>query len=179
MKKTLLFVIVVAGIVACKSPAKGKNGEVYKTPVQYNDYIVGRQTTLLKNIMEFAKVAQTNLDSADKMLNDYVQQTDKMIIELRGMPAYRGDSALRDAAISSFTFYRKTFDDYYRNIIRLRQDVDADNESAINDIVETLTREEEKYDKAFHNAQRNFATKNKMKLMDNEMQKDIDEMKDE
>jgi hypothetical protein len=178
MKKIFLFVMVVAGLAACKSPAKGKNGEVYKTPVQYNDYIIGRQTILLKNIMDFAKVAQTDLDSADLMLNDYVRQTNKMIEELRGMPPFRGDSALRDAAISSFSFYRKTFDEYYRDIIKLRKEESEDNETAINDIIEKLTVDEEKYDKVFHNAQRDFAKKNKMKLMDNEMQKEIDQMND-
>ena len=178
MKRFLLLIFVLAGFVSCKSPAKGKNGEVYKTPVQYNDYIVGRQTTLLKNIMEFAKVAQIDLDSADKMLNGYVKQTNDMIEDLRGMPPYKGDSALRDAAINSFTFYRKAFDEYYREIIKLRKEGGEDQETAINEIVEKLSADEEKYDKTFHNAQKDFAKKNKMRLMDNEMQKEIDDMKD-
>jgi hypothetical protein len=38
-------------------------------------------------------------------------------------------------------------------------------------IVEKITKEEEGYDKAFHNAQKSFADRNNMKLKENEMQK--------
>lgn len=49
----------------------------------------------------------------------------------------------------------------------------------INNIVEKITKEEENFDKAFHNSQKDFADKNKMKLMDNNVQKEIDKIKDQ
>ena len=39
-----------------------------------------------------------------------------------------------------------------------------------------LKSEEEKLDKAFHNAQSEFASKNNMKLMENTMQKKVNEL---
>jgi hypothetical protein len=46
----------------------------------------------------------------------------------------------------------------------------------VNSIVEDISKEEEKLDKAFHNAQTEFANKNNMKLMDNSMQKKVNEL---
>ena len=40
-------------------------------------------------------------------------------------------------------------------------------------------KEEEVLDKGFHNAQKAFAKKNKMKLMDNKVQQEINEAKKE
>ena len=45
----------------------------------------------------------------------------------------------------------------------------------MNDIVDKISKEEEKFDKTFRNAQKDFAQKNKMKLIENDLQKKIDE----
>jgi hypothetical protein len=179
-KKILLLLVIIAGIgvVSCNKPAKGKNGVTYKTPVQYNDYIVSRQSTLMNNVLHFGKAAQLDLDSANHMLDGFEVQADKMIEDIKGMPPYKNDSALRDAAINSFTFYKRVFRDDYKEIIRLRQaaetDESTDVDASIRKIVDKLTIDEDKYDKAFHNAQQNFAAKNKMRLRDNNMQKEAD-----
>lgn len=177
MKKLLFLLVVSTALIACNNSEKGPNGVTYKSAVDYNDYIVGRQTTLLKKIMNFAEVAQLDLDSADIMLDGYVKDADGMIKEIKGMPSYKKDTAFRNAAINSFIFYKKAFDDYYRAIIRIRKVAADDAETQLNDLLEKLTAEEEKHDKAFHNAQRNFAEKNKMRLKDNEIQKKIDAAK--
>lgn len=170
--------------VSCKNdPPKGANGVVYKSPVQYNDYIVSRQTTIMKNIMKFAEVAQSDLDSADHLLDKYVMETGRMITEIKGMPPYKGDSSLRDAATGIFGFYRNIFDKDYRDIIHLRNEQDgtsSDIEDRISAIVKKIEDEEKGHDDRFQRAQQNFARKNNMKLMENKMQKEFDEkMSDE
>jgi hypothetical protein len=174
---SVLFVTLVFGISACNKPLKGKNGVTYKSAVQYNDYIVSRQTKLMQNILNFSKAAEIDLDSAEKMLARYVTETAANVEEIKGMPAYKGDSSLRDAAVRSFGFYKKVFGDDYSRIIQIRkkgEDITSEDITEMSDIVEKITKEEEGYDKAFHNAQKNFADKNKMKLMENEMQKKFD-----
>jgi hypothetical protein len=47
MKYVALFVIVVATTIACKQPVKGKDGKVYKDAVEYNDYIINRQSLIM------------------------------------------------------------------------------------------------------------------------------------
>jgi hypothetical protein len=179
MKYLFIAILATLGLAACNQPVKGVNGEVYKSATDYNDYIVGRQTAIMKNVMDFVEVSQTNLDSAGKMLDIYVVDIDKMITEIKGMPAYKGDSTLRDAAVASFGFYKKIFANEYKQLIDIRQSGQAETQEgvdAMNAIVNKISTEEEKYDKDFHNAQRDFASKNNMKLKDNEMQDKIDKM---
>ena len=178
MRHLFFVVIITTWLGACNQPVKGRNGEIYKSAVQYNDYIISRQATLIKNVLEFSSIAQTDLDSADRMLDKYVVETDSMILNLDGMPPYKGDSSFRNAAIASFAFYKKIFGNEYKQLINIRKRGNATEEgiAEMNGIVGDITREEEKYDKAFHNAQKSFADKNNMKLGENEMQKKIDKM---
>jgi hypothetical protein len=173
-----LFIAFAGIFIACKQSVKGSNGVVYKTAVEYNDYIISRQSTLIKNVMDFVQVSQTDLDSADKMLDKNVAIISIMINDLNGMPAYKGDSTLRNTGINLFQFYKKVFGNDYKKLIELRKNgEDSASIAEINEIVQKVTKEEESYDKNFHNAQRDFAQKNNMKLTDNEMQKNIDKMK--
>ncbi|HUR66567.1 MAG TPA: hypothetical protein VMZ03_09460 [Chitinophagaceae bacterium] len=178
MRPRLIIPVLMLLLVACQSESpKGANGVVYKSAVEYNDYIVNRQTTLMKNILAFVDVAQADPDSAEKMLDKYVKETGVMITEIKGMPAYKGDSALRNAAANTFGFYRKLFDKEYRNILHLRSEggVSADVEERIEAIVKGIEDEEKGFDDRFQDAQRSFARKNKMKLVENEMQKKLEE----
>lgn len=180
MKKYVLVLIALAGLLAsCKQEQpKGTNGITYKNAVEYNDYIVSRQSRLMKNIMSFVQVAQSDLDSAERMLDLYVRETGSMVTELKGMPAFKGDSTLRDAAVSIFGFYRKIFDKDYRDILHLRKEQDGTNpdiEEQIQRIVKNVEQEEKGFDERFQGAQKAFARKNKMKLIENEMQKEFEE----
>jgi hypothetical protein len=181
MNKRLFFPFLIGFILAaCNSAVKGKNGVTYKSAVQYNDYIVTRQSSLIKNVLEFSKIAQTDLDSAESKLRSYVAEADKMIEEIKGMPPYKGDSALRDAAVSSFSFYKRVFEKDYMDILEIKkkgpENITEEDMQQANAIVEKISKEEEGYDKRFHEAQQRYADKNNMKLADNKMQKEIDKI---
>jgi hypothetical protein len=174
---SIIIVIISFGMLACNQPAKGKNGVTYKSAVQYNDYIVGRQSKLMQKILDFSKAVEINLDSAENMLGRFVNETATNIEEIKGMPVYKGDSSLRDAAAGSFSFYKNVFQNDYSRILQIRKkgaDMTSEDVTEMHNIVEKITKEEEGFDKSFHNAQKNFADKNNMKLMENEMQKKFD-----
>ncbi len=180
MNKKLLLPFIVALItISCGQSVKGKNGVTYKSAVQYNDFIVNRQAILVKNDFDFSKIAESNIDSAQNKLRDYITEADLLINEIKGMPPYKGDSALRDAAASSFAFYRKVFEQDYREILAVKKKGEAITEedvATVNSIVDRIGKEEEGYDKRFHEAQQRYADKNNMKLTDNKMQKELDKV---
>jgi hypothetical protein len=174
---SIVIIVLVCSFIACNQPVKGRNGVSYKSAVQYNDYIVSRQTTLMQHVLDFAKAAETNLDSAERMLTKYTDETAKTVEEIKGMPAYKGDTSFREAAARSFNFYKDVFQNDYTRIIHIRKKGDKMTNEDIEEmkkIVEKITRVEEGVDKSFHNAQKNFADKNNIKLMENEMQKKIE-----
>ena len=169
-----IFVILVFGMIACNQAPMGRNGVAFKSAVQYNDYIVNRQAKHIQNVLDFSKAAGKNLDSAEKMLDKFTGETAIFVEELKDMPAYKGDSSLRDAAVRIFNFYKKVFQIDYPRIIQIRKKGDEmTNEELeeMKDIVGKITRDEEGYDKSFHNIQKNFADKNNIKLTENKMQK--------
>lgn len=174
MRYVSIIIVLGCSMIACNQPIKGRNGVTYKSAVQYNDYIVSRQSKHMQNVMDFAKAAKINLDSAEKMLVKFSGETAKAIEEIKGMPPYKGDTSLRDAAARSFSFYKNVFQNDYPRIIDIRKKADEMTNEDIEEmkkIVEKITRDEEGFDKSFHNAQKNFADKNNMKLAENEMQK--------
>lgn len=179
MKNIFLILTMAVLFAACKETVKGTNGVIYKTPIEYNDYIVSRQTTLMKNIVSFGEMAQTNPDSAGKMLDLFAKETTDFIQEIKGMPPYKGDTSLRNAGVNIFTFYKKVFQSYYKQIMEINKSGENKTEEGVaklNSIVTNLNKEEEIADKAFHKAQKDFAETNKMKLIENSMQKKLDEM---
>ena len=174
MRYVSIIIVLAFSIIACNQPVKGRNGVTYKSAVQYNDYIVGRQTKLMQHVLDFAKAAAIDLDSAETMLAEYTSETAVTIEDIKGMPAYKGDTSLRDAAVRSFSFYKNVFQNDYTRILQIRKKGDEmtnEEMEEMKSIVDKITREEEGFDKSFHNAQKNFADKNNMKLAENEMQK--------
>ena len=178
MRYLFLSVVLVVGLMACKQSVKGINGVTYKSATDYNDYIVNRQTTLMKRVVEFGKVADASIDSAQVLLTKSVREVETMVGEIKGMPPYKGDSSLRDAAIASFSFYKKVFEKDYAEILEIRrkgqENITEEDAARANAIVENITKEEEGLDKNFQRAQREYASKNGMKLIDNKVQKDLE-----
>lgn len=174
MKYVSIILLTAIFFASCKELPKGANGIVYKNPAEYNDYIIDRQSTVIKNIMAFSRTAKTNLDSAKSLLSKYEIETDSLIVDLKGMPDYKGDSTLRNAAVNLFGFYKTIFGRAYKEMIDIR--LSGGDETAIQTIVERISREQEGLDKSFQNAQKAFVKKNKMELKENEMQKEIDKL---
>jgi hypothetical protein len=131
----------------------------------------------MQDVLDFAKAAEKDLDTAEKMLDRYVGETATTVEEIKGMPPYKGDSSLRDAAVRSFNFYKNVFQYDYSRIITIRKkgtEMTSEDIEEMKKIVDKITRDEEGFDKSFHNAQKNFADRNNMKLTENEMQKKFD-----
>ena len=170
--------VVAIGFMACNSPEKGENGVTYKTPVEYNDYIIGKQTILLEKIMKFADAAKVDLDSADKLLDKYALEATDVLKDIKGMPGFRKDTTFRQAAVNSFTFYKKLFGESYKRVLSIRREGGDETEAGaaeIMGIMDSIKREEEIHDKRLHNAQKDFASRFKMKMRDNEIQKEINQ----
>ncbi|MER3497384.1 MAG: hypothetical protein C4308_01475 [Chitinophagaceae bacterium] len=160
-------------VVSCTNSVKGPNGVVYKSAQEYNDYIINRQTEILKQILAFSDAAQYNVDSAELLLNKSIGTISKSIEDINGMSAYKGDTSLRNAAVNSFAFYKRIFSNEYKQIldIRRRPQLTEQDVQAIQQIVDKISNEEKAYDERFQKAQARFARDNHMQMKENEMQK--------
>ena len=89
LNRIALFFLFIAFFIACNNPVKGRNGVVFKDPADYNDYIISRQTILIKNILHLGKKAESDVDSAYGMLDTYTNEAARIIAEIKDMPSYK------------------------------------------------------------------------------------------
>jgi hypothetical protein len=176
MRNWLIAFIIV--LMACDAGVEGKNGIKYKNATEYNEYIMENQKDVVNVFLEFGNVVDKDLDSADRTLDKGVKISAKALHNLKGMPAFKGDSAFRNAAIQSFEFYGDIIANEYRQIISIRRkgETQTDEDFAfLNELPELIGKREEKYDRAFHNAQKAFADRNNLKLVKNDLQDKVDQ----
>lgn len=179
MRKLISISLVLLLLAACRQAPEGRNGVVYKNAMEYNDYIISRQKQVIKKMLSFGKAAGVDMDSAGRLLDTYAQETALLIKEVQDMPPFKNDSVFREAAVSSFQFYKRVFENDYKQILAVRKRDDLSPEEAqkeLSSITEKLARDEEHYDKTFHKAQESFAGKNNMELRANSMQKELDKL---
>lgn len=159
-------------LVSCKRPVKGANGVAFNFAVQYNDYIISRQNRLVRDIQEIGRFFREKTDSTMVFLEGYAAEADHLVEEIKGMPVFKGDSSFRDAAVSSFGFYRNLFRNEYRQVTDMRRqgiDTTVKGRLQIQAIIGRVVREEENHDKILHQAQEKFAKNNGIDLVDNEL----------
>jgi 23S rRNA maturation mini-RNase III len=92
------------------------------------------------------------------------------------MAPFQGDTTFRNRALNNFHFYRRLFTSDYRKIIAINRKGEAATKAdieAIQSIQEKLEAEEAELDKLLSNAQSDFAKRNKMPLLENDVQKKI------
>lgn len=174
----VLFSCGVLFIFSCNSSSsKENNEETFKSAVEYNDYIINYQSKIINHILAVGGMMEKNLDSAEAMLLEGVLITDSALADVKAMPALNGDTLFRNKAVANFKFYRKLFTTDYRKIISInKKDEGATSKDfeMLQSIQMALKKEEAKLDKGLSNAQADFAKKNKMPLLDNEVQKKLD-----
>jgi hypothetical protein len=170
MRKNILPLLAILWIfIACNpSPnATGRNGILFKTPAAYNDYIITRQQEVARLIDQFAAASAVSTDSAQAVLQKSSRITGEYLTDLSAMSDFKGDTAFRNAAVNSFTFYKRIFDNEYKTLLAIdakgNKASGADVQQA-QGITQSLTAEEAELDKRFANAQRDFAQKNKLSL---------------
>lgn len=178
--RTFLTIATMVFLTSCDSQTKGKNGVVYRSAVQYNQYIMDNQKSVINIMLEFGKAINHSFDSADHALDKGAMITEEAITNVKGMPAFHGDSAFRDAAVRSFEFYKDVLGNEYRQIVAIRRKQENKTDSDLvflKSLPAEIGKREEKFDRAFHNAQQTFADHNHLTLVRNEMQDKIDDEK--
>lgn len=147
--------------------------------VTYNDRIIGLQTRIVQSMIDFSK----SFDTADKSLMDkkhaqLVSTIEGVIKEAQAIEGFDGSTEFRDAAVEMFKFYDAIAKKEYLEIVNiLKKDTPAQEDlTRINEIVNSISQREEQLDRKFQGIQRAFASKHNIKLTDNRMQKQIDNL---
>jgi hypothetical protein len=170
MRNQLLSLLTLFWVIAAcnaEPTATGRNGITFKTPADYNDYIIVRQQEVARLIDQFAGASDLNADSARAILQKSSRITGEYLNDLSAMSGFKGDTAFRNAAVKSFTFYKRIFDNEYNELLNINAKGEkasqADQQRA-QAISQSLSKEEAELDNRFVSAQREFAQKNKLNI---------------
>lgn len=170
MKRSLFYSLAFIWIVsACNTTpaATGRDGIKFKTPVAYNDYIITRQQKVVALIDQFANASNVSLDSANAVLERNSVAANEYLTDVNGLTSFNGDTAFKNAAVNSFAFYKRIFEQEYKELLAINAKGESitqnDRERAMT-ITQAITTEEAELDKRFINAQKDFAQKNKLEL---------------
>jgi hypothetical protein len=184
MKKTnfyLFFALaLITGIYSCSGDAKPGDTETEEyeptmTAVEYNDFIVNHQNSIISEMMNWLRFEDDDLVGE---LEKVVEMTHAAVEEIKEKEPYPGGENLKKAALDLFMYYERTLGGAFMEVAEKFQaangDIDMDTAMEIQTMIQEATADEAKYDAAFAAAQQSFASANNMDIRKNELQDQID-----
>lgn len=155
------------------------NAQTFSSAVDYNDHIVELQRRIGVKMMKFNEELSSDaatLESVNAELKELQSVADDVISNCQKLPAYEKNTALRDAAMDLFKYYKKTFKEDYSRMVQLIYGDELTEESIkeLEAILEKVTVDEKVLDERFMKEQTSFADKHGFSLGENELQEQID-----
>lgn len=185
----VLLLLLLGFVPGCKP-----SGPTQEEAVAFNNKIVEAQGQIMKKLLEFGAVLQdlnpnnpTALDTTrlNVLMAEMNTQIDASIATVQGLTNPDTAFALKERALDLFAFYKRAASEHYPNMIRqLAQVLDpnlteAQAEAAMREmeaIQARLTDEEQQLDGAFQSVQQAYAQRYNIRLEDNEMQRQLDQL---
>jgi hypothetical protein len=166
-------VIVVLGVVGYFMSRSSDKA------IEYNDRIIALQTKIVQGMIDFSKSFE-NADGAqmEKKHAELVATIEGVTKEAMTIGSFEDSTEFRDAAIEMFGFYDSIAKKEYLEIVNiLNKETPGEEDLArINEIVNSISSREEALDKKFQGIQQAFASKHNIKLVDNKLQRQIDNL---
>lgn len=159
MKKTVLFLLLVIAAVSVSAQT------TFKDAVEYNDYIVLKQQRIGVQLNEYVSMAADTTTTADNLEAKRlaaVTEATKLTNDVKKMPAWKGNTAFRDAAVKLFSFYQSTLNNEFKEIgeILLKNELTEDDYKKIEELQKKITAIEAPLDDVYLDAQKKFAADN-------------------
>lgn len=162
MRKILLLLLLAS---AFRLNAQTGSQTSFKDAVEYNDYIVNKQTAigvLINDLMTIVNDSTSTLEQAHKNRTAAIVKMSTIINDIRSMPDWKGNTELRDVSINLFSFYRSCFENEYKSMIDIVYKTDAtdDDFAELDRLLVVVTEKEKPLDDKFAAAQSAFAKAN-------------------
>jgi len=180
MKKISLISIVFAVVlfVASCGTKKDPNKTYLATATDYNNFIVGEQTKIVQKMMSLSQMAGvTTPEQMTQAQKETIAQCDTSINATKKLADFEGNVELRDGAVKLFEFYKSIISNEYAQMMTIVQKgaaITPDDTTQLGKIQRSIAEKEKSFDQTFQSAQKAFAEKNKMKIEENQLQKELD-----
>jgi len=145
--------------------------QVFKTPVEYNDYIIGEQQKIGQKLQEFsASISTKSKSKMNQALEDVRKQINESLEKLKAIADYEGNWEFRNAAIILFEFYGVISNNQYQELIEIvvKEKYSNVDQERIKYLLENVSKQEATHDKRFMEAQQEFAKQFNVKIRETE-----------
>ncbi len=152
-------------------------GITFSSASEYNNYIVDKQQEVVQTILAFS--AAKEILKKEQIIDAYIPKVIKHLNDIKAMPAFKGNTALRTSSINLFEFYKEALSGSYKRIIDIQKDgvITKEEQKEAQQISVSVNAKETKLDAAFKAAQQQFAAQNNMRIETSDLQKKIDKLK--
>ena len=153
------------------------NSKPSMTPIEYNDTIIKEQAKIIELMFDLVAKIETDLDGCEAVRLKTIVQCDSSIQVVSKMEPFDGDASLKNTALDLFHFYKKAYENEYKEmiqILQLKENITPEDLARMTTLNEELAKKESTLDAAFQGAQAAFAKKNNIMIEDNKLQKKID-----
>jgi hypothetical protein len=160
----------VSPLTTVPAPAPGPDAPppgtpVLETPQAYCSYITDRQKKVYDYIIQMSDAATINPITAISTVNGAIPQIGVLTHEIKAMPPYKGNDAMRDAAVALFEFYEATFNGGYQQLFGYTQKGHTLTNAEVlrmKELSAAILTEEKRLNEVFKAKQQIFAEANHM-----------------
>lgn len=162
MKQLRLILLLMFTFVSINTFAGKPN------PVKYNNKIVNKQHKIVKGFKEFFNTFEKGTkEQMHKEREEMLALVNKSITDISAMPAFDGDSELRDGALTLLKFYKEGLEKEYPKMIELiaNRERSKEDHAKLDAYRDELIKNEKIHDDKFEDIQVAFAKKHKLELI--------------
>lgn len=176
--KQLIFAVALLLLVHSNSIAQSEDYNL-KNPGDYNNYIMKEMTEAVRKNFEYISftVHSEAYDLMEGKRGEVIDQIKTSKEKISQMPAFEGDTHLRDAALNALDEYENAFALDYKEIIGLKKK-SKDSYEAMEAYFKAEDRAEDKVNKAtiqLRKAQQSYASKNNMSIAESKSHDALEE----
>jgi len=171
-KLTIIFLSFFLILFSC---TKSNNA------LKFNNRIIKLQSDVVEKMLSLANsFRSSNPSIMKKKLAELQKETSIAADKLNEIPNFKGGEDLFNAAMDLFEFYESVSKNEFAEMVEIlskgkggitKYDIDR-----LKDIQKAITIDETKLDMKFQRAQRNFASKYKLRIKPNKLQKRINNL---
>lgn len=178
-----LSLFVVAMLMSCGSKEDVKTEVKDSTidPKAYNDKLIGIQTSVIRKFLDMS----TTFSSQDKAAIEVayakvLKATGEAVEEIKKVSPYDGDDTFRQKLQTLLEFYKSIAEIEYKEMIAIITKgaaITPEDQAKLEELSNSIKEREKVLDTEMSQAQKAFTSKFGVQLKANELQKDIDSMR--
>ncbi|MFA6571392.1 MAG: hypothetical protein WCT77_09160 [Bacteroidota bacterium] len=179
MKKFTFSVLLIISIAFIIESCGEKKAEQPKmTPIQYNDYIINAQSSIIQKFIELTKTFEkADAVEMESKLLELKTRIDSSITEITNLDKFEGNGEFKQAAMNLLTFYKSAVATDFKEMVDILKRKDKITPKDIERMGQLNTHigtKEKMLDAEFAKAQDAFALKYNISIRPNRYQKEID-----